>query len=302
MKPLIFALAALLAGPWARGPQDDAALVVDVDLVSLLFAVTDEGDRFLTGLGREDFEVFEDGARQEIRDFDAETDLPLTVAVVIDVSGSIREQLRFEQESAIEFFYATIEPSRDRGMLVTFDSAVEVLEEFTNRPDELAESVTRIRAGGGTALYDALFTAIGDRMAAEREGRRVVILISDGDDNASRVSLTETLELAQRNDVTVYAISTNGTTRGGRSDDQKRGDRTLETFADETGGRAYFPFQLTDLAVNFREISEELRSQYVLTYVPTNTRRDGTYRRIEIRPRGRDHQVKARPGYYAPRD
>jgi VWFA-related protein len=300
MKALIFALAALLAGPHVY-PQADPALVVDVDLVSLLFAVTDEDDRFLTGLGREDFEVFEDGARQEIRDFDAETDLPLTVAVIIDVSGSIREQLRFEQESAIEFFYSTIEPSRDKGMLVTFDSAVEVLEEFTNQPDQLAEAVTRIRAGGGTALYDALFMAIGDRMAAE-EGRRVVILISDGDDNASRVSLTETLELAQRNDVAIYAISTNGTTRGRRSDDQKRGDRTLETFADETGGRAYFPFQLTDLAVNFREISEELRSQYVLTYVPTNTLRDGTYRRIEIRPREGDYQVKVRRGYYAPRD
>jgi VWFA-related protein len=286
------------APPGVSAPAEDQTLVVDVDLVNLLFTVTRD-DRLLTGLTRDDFRVFEDGSPQEIRGFVAQTDLPLRVAIVIDVSGSIIEKLRFEQEAAIEFFYSTIDPDRDRGMLVTFDSAVEVLQEFTNRPEVLAESVSRIRAGGGTALYDAIYLAVSQRMVRESGGRRVLIVISDGADNASRVSLTETLELAQRSDVVIYAISTNSTTRGSTRD-QERGDRTLRTFAEETGGRAFFPFRLEELAVNFQDISEELRSQYALTYVSGNTARDGAYRQIEVRPEDRDHRVKVRSGYYAP--
>ena len=283
-----------------EGDVQDQTLRVDVDLVNLLFTVTDD-NRLLTGLGRDDFEVFEDGVRQEIRDFDARTDLPLTVAIAIDVSGSIRQKLRFEQEAAIEFFYSTVERDRDQGMLVTFDSGVEVLQEFTDSPEAFTESVRRIRAGGGTALYDAIFLAITQRISAQPEGRRVLIVISDGDDNASRVSLTETLEVAQRNDVAIYAISTNSTESVGTRE-QERGDRTLRTFAEETGGRPFFPFRLEELAVNFRDISEELRSQYALTYVSSNTARDGGYREIEIRQVDDDYEVKARRGYYAPRD
>jgi VWFA-related protein len=290
----------LLCGS-AAAAQDEGTLVVDVELVSLLFTVTDDDNRLLTGLTRGDFEVFEDGVPQAIRDFEAQTDLPLTAAIAIDVSGSIRDQLRFEQEAAIEFFYSTIEPSRDRGMLVTFDSAVQILQEFTNRPEVLADAVGQIRSGGGTALYDAAYLAIEQRIAGQPEGRRVLILISDGDDNASRVSLTETLEIAQRYDVAIYSISTNSIT-GNRSREQERGDRALERFAGETGGRAFFPFRVESLAVNFQDISEELRSQYALTYVSTNPARDGTYREIEIRPLDDDHRVKVRSGYYAPVD
>jgi len=275
---------------------DDQTLVVDVDLVSLLFTVRDDDRRLVTGLARDDFRVLEDGVPQAIRDFEAQTDLPLTVAIAIDVSGSIRARLLFEQEAAIEFFYATIEPTRDMGMLVTFDSAVELLQEFTSQPELLAEGVGRIRAGGGTALYDAVFLAINE-IARQPEGRRVLIVISDGDDNASRVSLTEALELAQRNDVAIYTISTNSADGGGS--EQERGDRTLRRFAAGTGGRAFFPFRLEELAVNFQEISEELRSQYALTYVSTNPLQDGSYREIEIQTSDDDYDVSVRPGYYA---
>jgi VWFA-related protein len=273
-------------------------VVVDVDLVSLLFTVTDD-DRFLTGLSRDDFEVFEDGVPQEIRDFEAQTDLPLTVAIVVDVSGSIREKLRFEQEAAIEFFYSMIEPGRDRGMLVVFDSAVEVLQEFTDQPDDLAEAVRRIRAGGGTAMYDSIYLAITQGISLQPDGRRVLIVISDGADNSSRVSMTETVEVAQRNDVSIYAIST--TSESDASERERdRGDRTLRRFAEETGGRVFFPFRLEDLAVNLQDIGEELRAQYALTYVSTNMLRDGSYREIEVRPADDDYEVKTRPGYYAP--
>ena len=273
-------------------------LVVDVDLVSLLFTVSDD-DRFLTGLERDDFEVFEDGVLQEVRDFEAQTDLPLTVAIAVDVSGSIRDKLRFEQEAAIEFFYSMIETGRDRGMLVVFDSAVDVLQEFTDNPDELAEAVRRIRAGGGTSLYDAIFLAITEGISRQPEGRRVLIVISDGADNSSRVSLTETLEVARRHDVAIYAISTNSESNASNRE-RERGDRTLRRFADETGGRVFFPFRLEDLAVNLQDIAEELRAQYALTYVSTNTVRDGSFREVEIRPLDDDYEIQTRPGYYAP--
>jgi VWFA-related protein len=311
MKRLtIFALSLALSGGVlaaqerneAVPAETDQIITVDVEQVNLLFTVTDEDGNLHTGLTREDFRVFEDGVEQAINVFESETDLPLTIALIIDVSGSIRDKLRFEQEAAIEFFYSTIEEGRDQGMLVTFDSRPDVLQEFTDNPEALSEAVRRIRAGGGTALYDAIFLSIDQRIVgAQSEGRRVVIVISDGDDNASRVSMTETLELAQRSDVAVYTISTNSTANFS-SPEQRRGDRTLETFAGETGGRAFFPFKLEELAVNFADISQELRSQYTLGYVPTNLARDGTYREIRVDTADDDFDVKHREGYYAPRD
>jgi VWFA-related protein len=281
--------------------QADQTITVDVEYVNVALTVSDEDDHLVTNLPRDDFRVFEDDVEQEILGFDAETELPLTLALIIDVSGSIRERLEFEQEAAIEFFYTTIEEGRDQGMLVTFDSAVDVLQEFTDNPEQLSEGVRRIRAGGGTALYDAIFLSISQRITQQQgEGRRVVVAISDGDDNSSRVSLTETLELAQRNDVVVYTISTNSTTNFA-GPEQQRGDRTLQTFAEGTGGRAFFPTRLEDLAVNFADISEDLRSQYSLGYEPTNLEQDGSWRRIRIETSDEDLRVQHRPGYYAPR-
>ena len=277
----------------------DPTIVVDVDLVNVFFTVTDRRGRLLTGLTRDEFRVYEDNEIQTISSFDSETNLPLTIALLIDTSGSIRDKLRFEQEAAIEFFYSTIERRRDKGMLVAFDSGVDLIQDFTDNPETLAEGVRKIRAGGGTSLYDAIYLSINEKIVNEPEGRRVLIVISDGDDNASRVSLTETLEIAQKNNVSIYAISTNSTADF-RSREQQRGDRTLQSFADETGGRAFFPFELQELAVNFQDISEELRSQYTLGYVPTNLARDGTYREIEVRALDDDNKVKARKGYYAP--
>ena len=271
-KLAVFLIAGLMlfgpvafSGQQSADPQpaddQDPTIVVDVDLVNVFFTVTDRRGKLLTGLARDEFRVYEDKELQTISSFDSETNLPLTIALLIDTSGSIRDKLRFEQEAAIEFFYSTIERRRDRGMLVAFDSGVDVIQDFTDNPETLAEGVRKIRAGGGTSLYDAIYLSISEKIVNEPEGRRVLIVISDGDDNASRVSLTETLEVAQKNNVSIYTISTNSTANF-RSREQQRGDRTLQTFADETGGRAYFPFELQELAVNFQDISEELRSQY----------------------------------------
>ncbi len=280
--------------------QRDQTITVDVDLVDVHFTVSDKKGKLFTGLKKEDFRVFEDGQPQPITNFSAETDLPLTIGLLVDTSGSIRDKLRFEQEAAIEFFYSTIRRRKDQGMLIAFDSGVDLLQDFTDNPETLAEAVRKIRAGGGTSLYDAISLAVTEKVAGQ-PGRKVLIVISDGDDNASRVSLTETMEVAQKNNVAIYAISTNATANFGTRE-QQRGDKTLKTFADETGGRAFFPFKLEDLAVSFADISEELRSQYTLAYNPTNTARDGTYREIRVEALNRDFKVQARNGYYSPRD
>ena len=280
--------------------QRDQTITIDVDLVDVHFTVSDKRGKLFTGLKTEDFRVYEDGRPQPITNFSAETDLPLTIGLLVDTSGSIRDKLRFEQEAAIEFFYSTIRRRKDQGMLIAFDSGVDLLQDFTDNPETLAEAVRKIRAGGGTSLYDAISLAVTEKVAGQ-PGRKVLIVISDGDDNASRVSLTETMEVAQKNNVSIYAISTNATANFGTRE-QQRGDKTLKTFADETGGRAFFPFKLEDLAVSFADISEELRSQYTLAYNPTNTARDGTYREIRVEALNRDFKVQARKGYYSPRD
>ena len=191
---------------------------------------------------------------------------------------------------------------KDKATVISFDSNVqELLEDFTDDPETLSNAVNKIRAGGGTSLYDAVYSATSGRLSKQQDARRVIILISDGDDNSSRISLTETLEMTQKNEVVVYCISTNHAAHFG-SRNQERGDRTLKRFADETGGRAFFPFQMKDLAASFQDIHEELRAQYSLAYTPPNYKADGSFRklRVEIGNRQyRDLKVRARTGYYA---
>src|SRR5438067_6544769 len=226
---------------------DDQTLSVNVDLVNILFTVADKKGKFVTNLRKDDFRVSEDEKAQTITNFSSETDLPLTIALLVDTSGSIRDKLKFEQEAAIEFFYSTLQRTKDKALIISFDSGVDLLQDFTDDPEKLADAVRKIRAGGGTSLYDAIYLAVTQKLA-NQPGRRIVILITDGDDNSSRVSLTETLEAAQKNDVTIYAISTNSTTGSPGSKDQDRGDKTLKKFATETGGKPFFPLKIQDLA------------------------------------------------------
>ena len=312
---LIAGLAALLLLSWTAPAQeadplsgtpngidvddDTQTLTVDVDLVRVWFAVTDEDDRPVRGLRGQDIGVYEDGVRQAIRSFDAQTELPLTVVLAMDTSGSVRTKLEFEQEAAIEFFFTIIERRRDRGMLVTFDSTVQVLQDFTDSPELLSEALRNIRVGGSSAMYDAIYLAISQKVAQQPAGRRVMIVVSDGDDNASLKTADEALEIAQKHDVVIYTVSTNSTANFGARR-QERGDRLLEDLAGETGGRAFYPFELAELAESLRDITDHLRSQYVVTYASSNPLRDGAFREIEVRTVNRDYEVTARSGYYAP--
>lgn len=280
-------------------PGDDQTLSVNVDLVNILFTVADRKGKFVTHLKKEDFRVFEDEKLQSITNFSSESDLPLTIALLIDTSGSIRDKLKFEEDAAIEFFYSTLQRNKDKALLISFDSGVDLIQDFTDDPEKLATEIRKIRAGGGTSLYDAIYLAVNKKLAGQT-GRRVVILITDGDDNSSRISLTEALEAAQKNDVTIYGISTNSSAFFG-SKEQERGDKTLKKFADETGGKGFFPLKIEDLSSTFVNIHEELRSQYQIGYRPTNGLMDGSFRRIKLDVLDKRYKARARSGYYMPK-
>lgn len=283
-------------------PLDDEAATtirVPVNEVNVIFTVTDKHGRYVKDLKRNDFNVIDDSKpAAEIRSFHNETDLPLQVGLLIDASNSVRERFKFEQESAIEFLNQTLRPRYDRAFVVGFDVTPEVTQDFTDNTEALSRGVRALRPGGGTAMYDALYFACRDKLLKAPRGgptRRAIILLSDGDDNQSHVTREESIEMAQRAEVIVYTISTNVT--GTRA----RGDKILERIADATGGRAFFPFQITDVANAFVEIQDELRSQYALSYKPADFHTDGRYHTIEILAQNhKGLRVRSRRGYYAP--
>jgi Ca-activated chloride channel homolog len=302
LMPLITGIFAMsvTALAWQNLPlkSDEQTLSVNVDLVNVLFTVADKKGKFIPDLKREFFTVYEDGKAQSITNFSADTNLPLTIALLVDVSGSVRDRLRFEQEAAIEFFYSTLVRGKDRALAISFDSGVDLIQDYTDDPEKLAKSIRTMRAGGGTSLYDAIHLAASEKLRGQT-GRRIMVVISDGDDNSSRLSMTEVLESVQRNDVVIYTISTNSAGLGG--DGNNRGDKILKRFAEETGGKMFSPFKLQDLNSSFRNISEELRLQYALAYRPNNLLRDGSFRRIRVESTDKRYVVRARNGYYAPR-
>ena len=286
----------------ASTQQEETAATIrsTVNEVNVVFTVTDKHGRYVKDLKRSDFEVIDDRKpAQEIRSFHNETDLPLQVGLLIDASNSVRDRFKFEQESAIEFLNQTVRPRYDRAFVVGFDVTPEVTQDFTDNTEALSRGVRSLRPGGGTAMYDALYFACRDKLIkAQQNGtvRRAVILLSDGDDNQSHVTREESIEMAQRAEVIVYTISTNIT--GTR----QRGDKVLERIAEATGGRAFFPFQLGDVANAFAEIQDELRSQYALSYRPADLHSDGRYHTIEILAQNhKGLRVRSRRGYYAPK-
>ena len=296
----VAAMSAMALAWQAPAPENtrQQTISVYVDLVNVLFTVTDKKGKFIPDLKQEHFKVFEDGRPQTITNFSAETNLPLTIALLVDTSGSVRDRLRFEQEAAIEFFYSTLIRGKDQALVITFDSGVDVIQDYTDDPETLSNSIRKMRAGGGTSLYDAVYLAATEKLARQN-GRRIMVVISDGDDNSSRLSMTEVLESVQRNDIVIYTISTNAGGLGGESN--SRGDKILKRFAEETGGKMFVPFKLQDLNSNFRNISDELRLQYALAYRPTDLVPDGGFRKIRIEPADKRYVVRARNGYYAPR-
>jgi VWFA-related protein len=218
--------------------------------------------------------------------------------LLIDASSSVRDRFKFEQEAAIEFLNQTVRKRYDLAFVVGFDATPEVTQDFTDDTAKLDQGVRELRPGGGTALYDALYYACRDKLLKETQNgptRRAIILLSDGDDNQSHVTREEAIEMAQRAEAIVYSISTNVSGTKGP------GDKVLERIADATGGRAFFPFQIREVANAFAEIQDELRSQYAVSYKPADFKTDGRFRTIEIVANDRKtFRVRARRGYYSP--
>lgn len=272
---------------------------VPVNEVRVIFTVTDKHGHYIKGLKKSDFRVIDDRKPAvEIRSFRSETDLPLQVGLLVDASNSVRDRFKFEQEAAIEFLNSMIRPKYDKAFVVGFDATPEVTQDFTDNTEFLSRGVRMLRAGGGTAMYDALYFACRDKLLKQEQTgpvRRAIILLSDGEDNLSHVTREEAIEMAQRAEVIVYTISTNISGMKGT------GDKVLERIADATGGRAFFPFQIRDVSDAFLSIQDELRSQYAMAYKPANFVADGRYRTIEILSQEKGLKVRTRKGYYAPK-
>jgi VWFA-related protein len=279
--------------------DSDTVIRKTVNEVNVVFTVTDKHGHYIKDLKKDDFKVLDDNKpAAEIRSFHREADLPLLVGLLVDASNSVRDRFKFEQESAIEFLNQTVRPKYDHAFVVGFDVTPEVTQDFTDNTEALSIGVRALRPGGGTAMYDALYFACRDKlMKFPQSGpiRKAIILLSDGEDNQSHVTREEAIEMAERAEVIVYTISTNVT--GTRA----RGDKVLVRIADATGGRAFFPFQINDVANAFQEIQDELRSQYALSYKPASFQADGKFHTIEVLAQNRkDLKVRSRHGYYAP--
>ncbi|MGA9627261.1 MAG: VWA domain-containing protein, partial [Bryobacteraceae bacterium] len=272
---------------------------VDVTRVSLLFTVTDKKGRFITDLDKNDFEIVEGKRRQTISDFAAESDLPLRLGILIDTSNSVRERFKFEQEAAGQFIDSVMRTNLDKAMVVSFDTSAELVSDLINDTDKLTAAIRDLRPGGGTSLYDAIYFACRDKLSQDQpryKFRRAIVIVSDGDDNQSRYTRDQALEMAQKADVVIYAISTNITRI------ETDGDKVLRYFAQETGGRAFFPFKVVDLDQSFENIANELRHQYSLSYRPDPLKTDGLFHAIDVRVKERKNfLVNVRRGYYAPK-
>ncbi len=296
------AMFAVLAGAQQKPPvaeEPSRPISVDVERVNLLFAVTDKKGRFITDLAKEDFAVFEHKKEQQIMEFTAESDLPLRLAILIDTSNSVRDRFKFQQEAALEFIRNVLRPKQDKATIISFDTASELISDLTNDIDKLEKGIKSLRPGGGTALFDAVFFASRDKLmqdAPMHKFRRAMVIVGDGDDNQSRYSRDQSLEMAQKADTVIYTISTN------ISRQESEGDKILKYLAAETGGLSFFPFKVTDLTQSFENISNELRHQYSLLYKPEPFQRDGLFHPVELKLKGRKSLiVRVRRGYFAPK-
>lgn len=294
---VILFLPMLLAGaPSAAATQQ---IEINVERVNILFSVKDSKGKLITNLKQSDFKLYEDEKPQTIERLNIDTDLPLNVALLIDRSGTVQNQLKLEKDAAIEFLNKTLRHGKDKAVVIGFDTAVDELTKgFTDDIEKLSDPIRKILAGGSTAVFDAVYIATNQYLAKEPP-RRVIVLISDGDDNNSRKTLDDAMLTSQKSEVAIYAISTNLSV-GASGANRREGDKTLRRLSEETGGRAFFPKKLEDLETGFQSIGEEVRSQYSLIYSPTNKARDGLFRTYRVVPNNKAYRITMRKGYYAP--
>jgi Ca-activated chloride channel homolog len=271
--------------------------------VRLPVAVIDKGGRFVTDLKKEDFEIYENKVKQEeIVSFFTETNLPLDIALLMDTSNSVKPKLKFQRDAAVSFLQTVLRPRMDRALFLSFNSDIELQQDYTSRIDLLSTAIDKVKAYGETRLYDAVYRICEEKMFAEFGRRRAIVLITDGEDTASDHSLEETINLALRAETVVFVISNKAAgffgVQAGQVDSNE--DKNLKKLAEDTGGRAFFTGTTIELERGFANVTKELRSQYLIAYEPSNTNFDGKIRQIEVKlPGKKDFKVRTRKGYPA---
>jgi Ca-activated chloride channel homolog len=294
------------AGQDAQAPQNPGSdvgvttLKATVNEVNLIFTVTDKHGRYIPNLQLHDFALLDDQkAPERVNSFHQQINLPLRVGLLIDTSTSIHSRFKFEQQAAQEFLLQTLKARSDRAFVMGFDVTPTLTADWTNDMDALETGVNKLSPGGGTALFDAVYTACRDKLLDQTRGtdpvRKALILLSDGSDNQSRVYLSEAIKMCQRSETIIYSISTNWTPSRGE------GDKVMAQLASDTGGQVFFPPSVEEVSTSFTNIQEELRSQYALVYTPADFKNDGAFRTIYLYCTDRRYQVRAKKGYFAPK-
>ena len=287
-----------------QDPANPGQITTITNNVSLPVTVSDKNGRFEVNLKQADFEVFEDKAPQTIISFNPLSNLPLDIAMLMDTSNSVKPKLKFERDAAYSFLETVLQSRRDRALFATFDSQVELHQDLTNRLDLLTKAIDKIKAQGGTRMYDAIFSVCEEKMMSPTVvgRRRVMVVITDGEDTESERTLQDAIELAQRSETTIYVISTKSGgffgVQAGTVD--RKEDKDLKRLAEDTGGRAFFTAEVIELEKSLTQITRELRNQYMIVYQPTNENYDGKERRIEVKlPNHKGLKVRTKTGYKA---
>ncbi|HEX5080578.1 MAG TPA: VWA domain-containing protein [Blastocatellia bacterium] len=272
--------------------------------VSLPVTVTNKNNGFVVDLKETDFQVIEDKIPQTIISFNPLSNLPIDVAMLMDTSNSVKPKLKFERDAAYSFLETVLKYRQDRALLATFDSQVELHQDLTNRLDLLTKAIDRIKAQGGTKMYDAIYSVCEEKMMSPTTlgRRRVMVVITDGEDTESERSLQDAIDIAQRSETTIYVISTKAGgffgVQAGTVD--RKEDKDLKRLAEETGGRAFFTAEVIELEKSLTQITRELRNQYIIAYQPTNENFDGKERKIEVKlPNHKGLKVRTKTGYKA---
>ncbi len=271
--------------------------------VRLPIAVIDKSQRFVVDLKKEDFEIYEDKVKQlDIVSFQAQSDLPLDIALLMDTSNSVKPKLKFQRDAAVSFLQTVLRIQKDKALFLSFNSDVELQQDFTNRIDLLAKAIDKVKAYGETRLYDAVYSICEEKMKGESERRRVIVLITDGEDTASEHSLEEAINIALKTETIIFVISNKASgffgVQAGQVDSSE--DKYLKRLAEETGGSSAFTGTVIELEKTFSRIEKELRSQYLIVYEPSNDNYNGKMREVEVRlPTRKDLRIRTRKGYPA---
>jgi VWFA-related protein len=301
--------------PSKQADEGLASIKVDVDVVSLLTSVRDKKGALIPTLGKDDFTILEDGKPQTIKYFTKETDLPLTIGLLVDVSGSQRNLIGIEQSAASQFFSQVLR-KKDLAFLIMFGEETELLQDYTSSSRLLTEGLKQLRVSSGvqgihpgpvptisqprgTVLFDAVYLAANEKLKGE-VGRKVIVVITDGVDQGSRLTRNEAIEAAQKADCVIYSIDySDPHAYGGFGFGGGGGEGELRKMSDETGGRVYKVDRKHSLDDVFKELQDEMRSQYSIGYTPLNDVKDGGYRHLEVRLANKDLKAQVRKGYYA---